>query len=71
MLLEVANHALLRPHRLQELHLLFLDQVSVSLNVLDFLLEDSELLLHVLLVFLLDLIPLFALLQQPDLFVPL
>ena len=67
LVLEVADQPFLRAYRLQQLNLLFFDQVSVSLDVLDFLLEDGELFLLVLLLFFLDLVSLFVFLKLFDL----
>ena len=69
LILEFADQSFLRAHCLIQLHLLLLNEVSVSLDVLQFLLEDGELLLLILVLFLFDLTSLFVFLKLPDLLI--
>ena len=68
LVLEVTDYSLLRAYRLQQLKLLLLNQVPISLNVFESLLKDGELLLLIGYLFLFDLILLLVLLEQLDLF---
>ena len=58
---------MLLPFGLQQLYLLLLNQISISLNVFESLLKDGELLLLIGYLFLFDLILLLVLLEQLDL----
>jgi len=69
LILEFADQSFLRAYCLIQLHLLLLNEVSVSLDVLQFLLEDGEQLLLILVLFLFDLTSLFVFLKLPDLLI--